>query len=62
MHIKSFIDGDPVKKKLIGILVKYESWEKIASVMYGGQILRVPARLVEKAGKKDEINIKEIKK
>ena len=52
MHIKSFIDGGPPFQKLIGILIKYEPWEKIASVMYDGQILRIPSRLVEKAGKK----------
>ncbi len=39
--------------KLIGLLVKYESWEKMAEVMYNGQILRIAARDVEKAGRKD---------
>jgi hypothetical protein len=39
--------------KFIGLLVKYEPWEKIAEVMYGGQVLRIAARDVEKAGKKD---------
>jgi len=36
---------------LIGLLVSYEKWEKIAEVLYEGEILRVAARNVEKCGK-----------
>ena len=41
------------RPKLVGLLVSYETWEKIAEVMYNGEILRLAAREVEKAGKKD---------
>ena len=37
----------------IGILVEYQPWEKIASVLYKGEVLRLYARHVTKAGKKD---------
>lgn len=37
----------------VGILVEYQPWEKIASVLYGGEVLRLYARHVTKAGKKD---------
>ena len=40
-------------KKLLGLLVEYESWEKMATVMYEGELLRVAARDVEKTGKRD---------
>jgi hypothetical protein len=47
--------GLPLEKRplLVGILVKYESWEKIAEILYNEEILRISARDVEKAGKKD---------
>ena len=47
--------GMPLEERptLIGLLVSYETWEKIAEVMYKGEILRLAARDVEKAGKKD---------
>ena len=41
---------------LIGLLVEYHVWEKMATIMYGGEIIRVQARIVEKAGKKDYEN------
>lgn len=37
----------------IGLLVNYESWEKVASVLYEGKMLRIRAQYVTKAGKKD---------
>ncbi len=37
----------------IGLLVHYTSWEKIASVLYKGEIRRMRAEYVSKAGKKD---------
>ena len=37
---------------LMGLLVEYQAWEKIATIMYEGNILRIPARDVEKCGKK----------
>ena len=39
--------------KLIGLLVKYESWEKMAEVFYHGEVFRIAARDVEKAGNRD---------
>jgi len=37
---------------LMGLLVEYHTWEKIATIMHEGNILRIPARDVEKCGKK----------
>ena len=43
---------------LIGLLVEYHTWEKIATIMHEGKLIRVQARIVEKAGKKDfEANV-----
>ena len=39
----------------IGLLVKYEKWEKVASVLFKGRLLRIRAEHVTKAGKKDGI-------
>ena len=36
-----------------GLLVKYEPWEKMAEVFYCGDVYRIAARDVEKAGKRD---------
>ena len=38
---------------LIGLLLEYYTWEKIATILYKEEILRVPAYKVQKAGKKD---------
>jgi len=37
----------------LGLLVEYHTWEKIATVLCDGEILRIHASEVEKAGKKD---------
>ena len=37
----------------IGILVKYETWEKVGTVMYCGELFRLRAEQIQKAGKKD---------
>ena len=39
--------------KSLGLLLEYESWQKIAVVLFDGKILRLHARDVTKAGKKD---------
>ena len=39
---------------LIGLLVKYETWEKVGTVLYNGKLLRLRAEDIQKAGKKDE--------
>lgn len=38
---------------MYGVLVEYKSWEKIATVLHEGEILRMRAEYVTKAGKKD---------
>ena len=43
---------DDIKPR-VALLVEYHPWEKIASVLYRGKIYRWPARVVEKAGRKD---------
>ena len=45
--------ADLVPKRNIGLLVEYLTWEKIATVLYEGEIYRLRAENVEKAGKKD---------
>ena len=37
----------------IGLLVEYHTWEKVASILYEGNVIRVRAEYVQKAGKKD---------
>jgi hypothetical protein len=37
----------------IGLLVEYHTWEKIATILCDGEVFRVHAGEVEKAGKKD---------
>ena len=52
--------GPGWEDRLIGLLVKYEPWEKMAEVLYRGEVYRIAARDVEKAGKKnfsDESNL-----
>ena len=38
----------------IGLLLEYHTWEKVGTVLYRGQIFRVRADSIQKAGKKDE--------
>ena len=42
-------DGIP----MLGLLIEYHSWEKVATVLCQGKIMRVAADHIEKAGKKD---------
>ena len=37
----------------IGLLVSYSKWEKVATVLYQGEVLRLRAENVTKAGKRD---------
>lgn len=37
----------------IGLLLKYEKWEKIGEILCGGKIFRVRGEDIEKAGKRD---------
>ena len=43
----------------LGLLVEYQKWEKIATVLCEGKIYRVSASRVTKAGKKDKDVISE---
>ena len=36
---------------MLGVLVEYQSWEKIATVLSDGTLHRIPARDVEKYGR-----------
>ncbi len=45
-------DESNTQGNLLGLLIEYETWEKMATVMYNGEILRIPARDVEKFGKR----------
>ena len=40
----------------IGLLTEYHTWEKIATVLYAGNMVRIRAADVTKTGKKDELN------
>ena len=39
----------------IGILISYQTWEKVATVLLRTGVRRVRAEYVEKAGKKDDL-------
>ncbi len=43
--------GNVIKQDL-GLLIKYEKWEKIAYILYMGKIKRVHGCYAEKAGRK----------
>jgi len=37
----------------LGVLIEYISWEKIATILHEGKLIRCRAEHVQKAGKKD---------
>ena len=37
---------------LMGLLIEYHKWEKIATVFYDDRLIRVPARDVQKYGRR----------
>ena len=37
-----------------GLLIEYKSWEKVATVLYSGKLIRIRAEQIQKAGRKDE--------
>lgn len=39
-------------KQVIGVLIEYHTWEKVGTVLYGGEIFRIRAENLQKAGKK----------
>jgi len=40
----------------VGLLIEYHTWEKVGTILYKGQIYRVRAENIQKAGKKDYEN------
>ena len=38
-----------------GLLVEFEDWDNMSTVLYKSEILRIASRLCEKAGKKDQL-------
>ena len=46
-------DWNKAEKNKVGILVEYNSLMKQATVLYEGELYKVRAQLVQKAGKKD---------
>ena len=47
------LDWNNVEKNHIGTLVHYDKLMRTATVLYEGQLLKVRAQVVEKAGRKD---------
>lgn len=37
----------------IGLLLEYQSWEKVGTVLWNGNTYRIRAENIQKAGKKD---------
>jgi len=37
----------------LGLLIEYNTWEKIATILHAGKIYRIHPSEVQKAGKKD---------
>jgi len=37
---------------LMGLLIEYHKWEKIATVLFNDELLRLPARDVQKFGRR----------
>lgn len=37
----------------IGILIEYEKWEKVATILFNGTLWRIRAHDIQKAGKAD---------
>ena len=46
------LDADGHGEWLVGLLIEYHTWEKMATVLYKDRILRLIGRNVEKFGKK----------
>ena len=43
----------------LGLLLEYNKWEKVASVLCEGKVVRTRAEEIEKAGKRDESETKQ---
>ena len=42
----------PTEKWEVGLLIEYHKWEKIATVLFNDQLLRLPARDVQQFGRR----------
>ena len=42
----------PTENWEVGLLIEYHKWEKIATVLFNDQLLRLPARDVQKFGRR----------
>jgi hypothetical protein len=48
-----FVDGRYEGDEwLVGLLIEYRKWEKMATIMYEDKLLRLPGRDVQKYGKR----------
>ena len=43
---------DQQRPWLVGLLIEYHKWEKIASILYDDVVMRLPARDVQKYGRR----------
>ena len=37
---------------LVGLLIEYHKWEKIATIMYDDKLIRIPARNTQQVGRR----------
>ena len=42
----------PEERWEVGLLIEYHKWEKIATVLFNDELLRLPARDVQKFGRR----------
>jgi hypothetical protein len=47
-----FVDSSPTRPWLIGLLIEYHKWEKIATIMYNDELIRIAARDTQKYGRR----------
>ena len=52
--LKDVNDWSTTQKTHHGLLIKYDSTMKIATILYKEKLVKIRAQLVEKSGKKDE--------
>jgi len=46
---------EPDRPWLLGLLIEYHTWEKIATILYSGSNMRIAARGVQLASRTNEI-------
>jgi len=50
-------DWSSAPRNRVGLLIEYDTLNKVATVLCSGQLHRVRGQLVEKAGKKDFLDV-----